>query len=70
MAGARFMRIRLLSPWNGNRAGAVIDPGHGVAELLVRRRIAEPVEEPSPKRVTRPPRNKAVARAERTKAGV
>lgn len=39
------MKLRLLTMWNGIAAGTVIDPGAGVAELLLLRKVAEVVKE-------------------------
>lgn len=38
------MKIRLLKPYNMLAKGTVVDFGAGVAELLIIRKIAEPVE--------------------------
>ena len=39
------MKIRLLTMWNGIAAGTVLEPGAGVAELLLLRKVAEEVKE-------------------------
>jgi hypothetical protein len=39
------MKIRLLTMYNGIQAGTVIDPGAGVAALLIQRKIAEIVND-------------------------
>jgi len=39
------MRVELLTTWKGFRAGKTIDPSDGVANLLIRRRIAKPALE-------------------------
>lgn len=39
------MRIKLLTMWNGLAAGSIIEPGAGVAELLLLRKVAEEVKE-------------------------
>jgi hypothetical protein len=37
------MQLRLIRDWKGYKAGKVFEPGDGVAEILIRRKIAEPV---------------------------
>lgn len=39
------MRVRLLKPWRNHRRGSVIEPPDGQANLMVLKRLAEPVEE-------------------------
>ena len=55
------MRIELVKPWGFAAPGQVIDPAPGVAQLLIERGIAKPVEEKQAfsdrwnKRESRPP---------------
>lgn len=39
------MRVELLQRWNGYRSGIVITPPDGVANMLIKRRIAKPTND-------------------------
>lgn len=34
------MRIRLVRPWQGRKVGRILEPGDGVANLLIAKRVA------------------------------
>ena len=39
------MKLRLKKHWLGNKPGRIVDVGDGVANVLIRRGIAEPIDE-------------------------
>ena len=69
------MRIKLLSGWNGNIAGTVLDLDRGVASLLLTRGKAERVTEPEPdaypavlQKAEKPTEDKAIRHAPANKS--
>jgi hypothetical protein len=59
------MKVELLTTWKGFRAGRVIDPPDGVANLLIRRRIAKPALEQIEQTTAVPHYERAVRRQNR-----
>jgi hypothetical protein len=59
------MRVELLTTWKGFRAGRVIDPPDGVANLLIRRKIAKPALEEIEQATAVPHYERAVRRQNR-----
>jgi hypothetical protein len=59
------MKVELLTAWNGFRAGCVIDPPDGVANLLIRRKISKPALEEIEQATAVPHYERAVRRQNR-----
>jgi len=52
------MFYRLIRDWRGYRAGKLFEPPPGVASILLRRKIVEPVESQAEAKPKKPPKRK------------